>query len=412
MAETLSPAMQEALAAGRERFNALFAAARRGTDLDPAAFQAWIREGIAPAVDAAAAPRPEAAGPVLDALFERSLELVGAARPRRREPASPGHRGVAAPAARAAGAARRRAGGVERRRGERAAPPGGDGRGAARRSGSAAMLRAGPRVRRPGDVPRRGARRRVARRPGAVPRRRRSSLAAPPATRRSPRIALGLEAAAPRGAAGGARRRGRRPVALPEELREGPWGEPRLALVGRVGAFRGFGGPVPGAAARRGRGGRALRPGRRRVLAALRGLLRRRASSGATRRRRTRRPHPDRDGVDGRRSGAVRHRGLTADVPGAGRADLLRVGRRHARRDDRDARTRCFLVGAADGGAAMTQLFGARPRRRPRGAARALGPRLAGRARALEPLHPAARPDLVPHAGSRRRRPGSRTPSR
>lgn len=32
-----------------------------------------------------------------------------------------------------------------------------------------------------------------------------------------------------------------------EELREGPWGDPRLALVGRVGAFRGFGGlfPVP-----------------------------------------------------------------------------------------------------------------------------------------------------------------------
>lgn len=243
MAEALSTAMQEALAAGRARYNAMFSAARRGADLDTAAFQEWIRSGIAPAVDAAAAG-PGSAGAILDALFGRSLELVAqrvlgpAARSavvtegwRRLLPALP-ELLAADPAGLSAAVvnALHRLAATERARPD---------------EWTAAMLRAGPRCadlaafREAGLV--------AAWRSGLAQYREQALRLAPRLDPALVRILLGIE--------------GVEPPALPavlagvaddpwrslEELRDGPWGEPRLALVGRVGAFRGFGGifPVP-----------------------------------------------------------------------------------------------------------------------------------------------------------------------
>lgn len=66
------------LAAGRARFNALFAQARRiRPTLDAGAFSEHLRTVVAPIVEEAAAHAPERAAQVLDALYEISLELVG-----------------------------------------------------------------------------------------------------------------------------------------------------------------------------------------------------------------------------------------------------------------------------------------------------------------------------------------------
>ena len=124
MAEALSPAMPEALAAGR---GALQRAVRRGAarrrDLDPAAFAALDR--------ASGSRRPSTRWPRCARSAPRRCSTrcstlawtcIGAAGARRRRPRTGGRRGVAPPAARAAGAARGGARRAERRRRQRAAP--------------------------------------------------------------------------------------------------------------------------------------------------------------------------------------------------------------------------------------------------------------------------------------------------
>lgn len=67
-----------ALEAGRERFNALFAQARRDTPrLDPDAFTEHLRRNVAPIVEAVAGVAPDRLGDVVEVLYELSLELVG-----------------------------------------------------------------------------------------------------------------------------------------------------------------------------------------------------------------------------------------------------------------------------------------------------------------------------------------------
>src|SRR5262249_44942976 len=67
-----------ALEAGRPRFNALFAQSRRVIPaLDPETFAGHLRTVVAPIVEAVSLAAPNRVGPVVDALFELSLELVG-----------------------------------------------------------------------------------------------------------------------------------------------------------------------------------------------------------------------------------------------------------------------------------------------------------------------------------------------
>lgn len=244
MAGALSAAVQAALAAGRERLNARFAAARRGTDLDPAAFRSWIRDGIAPAVDAAAARDPQHASPVLEALFELSLPLTvqrvlgaGAREPavsdgwKQLLPALPGllAREPAALAATVVNALHRLAA-TE---------------GARPEEWTAAMLRAG--VLCP-DVPAFRDAGLIAAWRAGLAQFRAPALAL--ARRLDPALVVSLlrlddvDAATLPALLDGA---AADPWRTLEELHEGPWGEPRLALVARVGSFRGFGGffPVP-----------------------------------------------------------------------------------------------------------------------------------------------------------------------
>jgi hypothetical protein len=242
VADTLSPVLQGALAADRERLNALFAAARRGGGLDAAEFAAWIREGIAPAVDAAAALHPESAGPVLEALFARSLDLVaqrvlgaGARAPevaegwRRVLPALPGllaadPEGLSAAVVNA----------LHRLAATEGARPD---------EWTAAMLRVGPRC---PDLPSfRDAGLLAAWRAGLAQYRDEALALARGMEPGRARAALGLEDAGPAALASLLEGVAADPWRSLEEVREGPWGEPRLALVGRVGAFSGFGGQFP-----------------------------------------------------------------------------------------------------------------------------------------------------------------------
>jgi len=308
VAEALSPAVQGALAAHRQRCNDLFAAARRGADLDPAAFQAWVREGIAPAVDAAAARRPAAAGAVLAALFERSLELVaqrvlgaGAREPFVTEgwlrllPALP------ALLADDPGALSAAVVNVLHRLATT--------EGAQPQEWIAAMLRAGPgcadqaAFRDLGLV--------AAWRAGLAQYRDEALSLARRADPRLARIALGLDGVAPEALAGLLEAAAADPWRSLEEAREGPWGEPRLALVGRVGAFSGFGGQFPAPPLVETRGGAVhARCGGRwwRLCADCYGavLLRRDAApAGAP-------AAAGREASSVDASGAVRHRGLDA----------------------------------------------------------------------------------------------------
>ena len=244
VAEALSTVVRGALAAGRERYNALVAAARRSNDLDTDAFQAWIREGIAPAVDAVAAVSPDAAGRVLDALFERSLELtvqrvLGAGA---REPGvTEGWRRLlpALPALLAAEPSELSASVVNALHRLAATD------GASPEDWTAAMLRAGPRC---ADLATfRDAGLVAAWRAGLAQYRDRALALA---RRLDPALALavfGLEGTEPGVLSAVLDGAAADPWRSLEESREGPWGEPRLALVGRVGSFRGFGGlfPVP-----------------------------------------------------------------------------------------------------------------------------------------------------------------------
>jgi hypothetical protein len=67
-----------ALAAGRPRFNTLFAQARRDTPtLDAAAFAGQLRGLVAPIVTEVAKVAPERLAEVVDVLYEFSLDLVG-----------------------------------------------------------------------------------------------------------------------------------------------------------------------------------------------------------------------------------------------------------------------------------------------------------------------------------------------
>jgi hypothetical protein len=236
--------MLEGLAAGRERLNALFAAARRGTDLSPAAFRQWVLAGIAPAVDAVAAQRPERAGAVLEALFERSLELTaqrvlgdGAADPAvttgwlRLLPALP-----SLLAADPEGLSASIVNALHRLATTDGARP---------EEWTAALLRAGPRCADLGAFRDAGL---VAAWRAGLAQYREQALAL--ARRLDPALAslvLGLEGLAPDALPAVLDGAEADPWRSLEELREGPWGEPRLALVGSVGGFRGFGGlfPVP-----------------------------------------------------------------------------------------------------------------------------------------------------------------------
>jgi hypothetical protein len=70
--------LAQALEAGRPRFNALFAQARRHTPmLDPAAFAGFLRSHLAPVIAAVAPLAPDRLGEVVDVLYEFALELVG-----------------------------------------------------------------------------------------------------------------------------------------------------------------------------------------------------------------------------------------------------------------------------------------------------------------------------------------------
>lgn len=69
-------ALAQALERGRERFNARFALAKRlDRNLDPGAFSAHLRTCLAPIADAVSAARPERVEAVADGLFDLSLEL-------------------------------------------------------------------------------------------------------------------------------------------------------------------------------------------------------------------------------------------------------------------------------------------------------------------------------------------------
>jgi hypothetical protein len=236
--------MQEGLAAGRERYNALFAAARRGAGLDAAAFQQWIGEGLAPAVDAAAARRPESARQVLDALFESSLDLVaqrvlgaGARAPAvtagwlRLVPGLP-----ALLSSEPAGLSATVVNALHRLA---------ETDGARAEDWTEAMARAGPLC--PDLQTFRTAGLVAAWRAGLAPYRARALILARDLDPALARIVLRLDGAEPPALAAALDGAAADPWRTLEELREGPWGEPRIALVARVGAFSGFGGlfPVP-----------------------------------------------------------------------------------------------------------------------------------------------------------------------
>jgi hypothetical protein len=76
-APAVSGATAQALEAGRDRFNALFAAARQARpSLDGATFATHLARRLPPAVDAAERALPGAAGAVTEALYEASLDLL------------------------------------------------------------------------------------------------------------------------------------------------------------------------------------------------------------------------------------------------------------------------------------------------------------------------------------------------
>lgn len=68
--------MAEALRADRQGFNARFEAARRSSTLDPGAFSSHLATVVRPLVDAAEATTPGVAPAVTAALFDVSLELL------------------------------------------------------------------------------------------------------------------------------------------------------------------------------------------------------------------------------------------------------------------------------------------------------------------------------------------------
>jgi hypothetical protein len=70
--------LAEALAKGRERYNARFAQARRmNRRLEPADFSRVLTDLVAPLVEAVARVDPAAVEPTVEALFDVSLELLG-----------------------------------------------------------------------------------------------------------------------------------------------------------------------------------------------------------------------------------------------------------------------------------------------------------------------------------------------
>jgi hypothetical protein len=78
MANPVVGAFAEILAEKRGRFNSLFAEARRlRPSLDAEAFSMQLKQVVAPVVERVAATRPEQAGPAAEALYELSLDLVG-----------------------------------------------------------------------------------------------------------------------------------------------------------------------------------------------------------------------------------------------------------------------------------------------------------------------------------------------
>lgn len=73
-----APAFARVLAAGRGRFNARVAQMRsRVPTFDAPVFAAFLREGVAPVVEAVAARDPQAAMSCAEAAFDHALELVG-----------------------------------------------------------------------------------------------------------------------------------------------------------------------------------------------------------------------------------------------------------------------------------------------------------------------------------------------
>ncbi|MEW5723118.1 MAG: hypothetical protein AB1896_08430 [Thermodesulfobacteriota bacterium] len=77
MEELITGPLAEALARGRDRFNAKFAQARRVCrNLDPAAFADFLGRVVEPIVRATALEAPAAADAVTEALFDLALELL------------------------------------------------------------------------------------------------------------------------------------------------------------------------------------------------------------------------------------------------------------------------------------------------------------------------------------------------
>ena len=84
MAALIQGPLAGALAARRERFNALFAYRHRTSpDLDAGAFADFLSGCVAPSVAAVATAAPESVQEVADALYELALELVARDLPRR-----------------------------------------------------------------------------------------------------------------------------------------------------------------------------------------------------------------------------------------------------------------------------------------------------------------------------------------
>src|SRR5262249_20804155 len=84
MEELIAGPLAEALEAGRARFNAQFAQARRTLRaLDPSAFADFLRGVVGPVVAEVARAAPDRVGPVVEVLYEFALELVGRELPRR-----------------------------------------------------------------------------------------------------------------------------------------------------------------------------------------------------------------------------------------------------------------------------------------------------------------------------------------
>lgn len=77
MEELIRGPFAQALDAGRPRYNALFAQARQAAPrLEPAAFAGFLRETVAPIVDAVAQAAPGKVQETSDALYEMAIELV------------------------------------------------------------------------------------------------------------------------------------------------------------------------------------------------------------------------------------------------------------------------------------------------------------------------------------------------